>query len=77
MCMLAATQKKRYVAPSLNMLIIRAEERFTVSSGGCDIDNRHGDCPDIIVKDLASDTLLLNSGMSVLSQGSPLLYKLS
>ena len=31
--MLAATQKKRYVAPSLNMLIIRAEERFTVSSG--------------------------------------------
>lgn len=75
--MLATAQKKRYIAPSITMLIIRAEERFTMSSGGCDIDNRHGDCPDIIVKDLASDTLLLNSGMSVLSNGYPLLYKLS
>lgn len=34
--------KRACVAPTLNLLVIRAEERFTASSGGCDIDSSKG-----------------------------------
>ena len=68
--------KRAYVAPTLNLLVIRAEERFTASSGGCDIDSSKGN-PDIVVKNLATDTLLAISGMSFLATSDPGLYALS
>lgn len=55
------TAKRPYVAPDMSVLVIRAEERFTMSSGGCDIGLTKG-TPDIDVEDLRTDTLLLNSG---------------
>lgn len=68
--------KRAYVAPTLNLLVIRAEERFTTSSGGCDIDSSKGN-PDIIVKNLATDTLLAVSDMSFLAGDGSGLYALS
>lgn len=68
--------KRAYVAPTLNLLVIRAEERFTASSGGCDIDSSKGN-PDIIVKNLATDTLLAVSGMSYLAGNGSGIYALS
>ena len=68
--------KRAYVAPTLSLLVIRAEERFTASSGGCDIDSSKGN-PDIVVKNLATDTLLAISGMSFLATSDPGLYALS
>lgn len=53
--------KKSYVTPDMSVLVIRSEERFTMSSGGCDIGLTKG-TPDIEVEDLRTDTLILNSG---------------
>lgn len=62
----ATSTRRSYVPPVMNLLVIRAEERFTVSSGGCDINLTKG-TPDIVVNDLKSDTLLAVSGMRVIS----------
>lgn len=69
-------EKRAYVTPRMNLLVIRAEERFTASSGGCDIDVTKGG-PSIVVNDLETDTLLAVSGMRVMSSESPYLLRYS